>query len=220
MAHGDHLEELLLLAAILLEAASSTAGDGVAAGLTDATHDHAHVSRLSDDAHALGLQHLHDGLGHLASETLLHLQSTCEHLDDADELGEAEDLAVRDVADVDLAHEGDHVVLTHGEKVNVTNNDHFISILLKDRIVDEFAKILFIALGEEGHSLCSAHGGFQHTASLGVLADVRENRRVGSGDSFELLLSSRGRFVEDIASILSEPWVPKVVGKRVQTKIK
>ena len=53
-------------------------------------HHHAEVGRLDDDADAAGLQHVHDRVGDLVGEPLLHLQPAGEHVHDARGLGEAE----------------------------------------------------------------------------------------------------------------------------------
>ena len=54
-----------------------------------AAHHHAEVGGLDHHADARRLQHVHDRVGDLLGEPLLHLQPAREHVDDARELGEA-----------------------------------------------------------------------------------------------------------------------------------
>lgn len=67
-----------------------------------AAHDHAQMAGLDNDGDALGLQHLGEGEGDLLGQAFLDLQAAREHFGDAGELGEADDAAVGDVADVHL----------------------------------------------------------------------------------------------------------------------
>ena len=79
-------EELGAGLLLALEAAENTAGDGGGGGLLDAAHDHAQVARLHDDGDALGLEHLHNGIGNLAGQPLLYLQPPREHFRDPRQL--------------------------------------------------------------------------------------------------------------------------------------
>ena len=79
--------------------------------LLDAAHHHAEVHGLDDHADAARLDRLLDGLRDLDGEALLDLEAARVDVDEARDLGEADDLAVRQVGDVGLAEEGQQVVL-------------------------------------------------------------------------------------------------------------
>lgn len=99
---ANKAKELVPGLGLALEAAQDAAGDGGGRRLLDAAHDHAEVGRLHDDGDALGLEDLHDGVGHLLGEALLDLEPAGEHLGDAGQLGETDDCLVGDVANVHL----------------------------------------------------------------------------------------------------------------------
>ena len=83
--------------------------------------------RLDDDADALRLEHVVDRAGDLLGEPLLHLEPPREHLDDARQLAQPDDLAVRDVGDVRLAEERQHVVLAQRVELDVAHHHHVAS---------------------------------------------------------------------------------------------
>jgi hypothetical protein len=63
------------------------------------------MARFDDDSDTLWLEHLREGERDLLCKALLYLEAACEHFRDAGELGEANDAAVRNVADVHLKRE-------------------------------------------------------------------------------------------------------------------
>ena len=70
------------------------------------------------------LEHVHDRVGDLVGEPLLHLEPAGEDVHDAGHLGEAEDLAVGDVGDVGPAEERQQVVLAQRVELDVAHHDH------------------------------------------------------------------------------------------------
>ena len=92
-------------------------GDRLRAGLADPAHRHAHVLALDDDDHAARLQDLHQRVGDLRGQPLLHLRAAGVDVDQPGQLRQAGDLAVggRDVADVGDADERHQVVLAAAE---------------------------------------------------------------------------------------------------------
>ena len=68
-------------------------------GFAHAAHRCAQVRRLDDDAHAERLQPLHEQVRDLLGEALLDLEAAGVHVDDARDLGQADDAAVGDVGD-------------------------------------------------------------------------------------------------------------------------
>ena len=88
------------------------------------THLHAHMACLDNNHHTQGLQGLLDALFDLQRHTLLHLQAMAVDIDYAGYLGESGDVTVGDVCHVYLAVEGQHVVFTKREEINVFDDDH------------------------------------------------------------------------------------------------
>jgi hypothetical protein len=73
-----------------------------------------------------------------------------------------------------LTEEWKHVVLAHGIKFNVTDQDHFLAFFMKHRFVDECLKIGLIPRRQKPHCLRDSFGGPQQTLALRVLADELE----------------------------------------------
>ena len=69
-----------------------------------------------------------------------------------------------------LADEGEHVVLTHREELNVLDEYHLLILLLEHCRLENGDGILGITLGNERHSLSHALWGLDETLALGVLA--------------------------------------------------
>ena len=79
--------------------------------LLDAAHPRAQVGGLEVDGHAGRLDQLHQRVGDLLADTLLHREALGEQADEPCELRDADDLLAGDVADVGDAVEGQSVVL-------------------------------------------------------------------------------------------------------------
>jgi hypothetical protein len=142
--------------------------------LLDAAHHHAQVHGLDHHAHAGRPQHVADGAGHLLGEPLLHLQPPREHLDDARQLGEPHDAAVRDVGDVHLPDEGEHVVLAHRVEVDVAHEHHVLVLLLEHGVAHHVAHVHVLAAGEPGQAPRDALRRLQQPVPVRILAEQRE----------------------------------------------
>ena len=103
----------------------------LAVDLLDATHDHAHVRGLDDDADALRLDSFAHGQRDLFGDALLQLQPAAVDLDDACQLGQTEHFAVGDVADRHLAQERHQVVFAQREHFDVFHHDHLVVVLVE-----------------------------------------------------------------------------------------
>ncbi len=115
-----------------------------------------------------------DGVGDLRGEALLHLQAAGEDIDEARDLGEADDLAVGDVGDVRLAEEGQQVVLAEGEEFDVLDDDHLVVVDVEEGGVEDGVDVHGVAAGEEGHGFFHALGGVEEAVAGGVFADAEE----------------------------------------------
>src|SRR6266567_819655 len=102
-------------------------------------------------ADALWLDYLLDGLGDLGGETFLNLQATGKQFDEARNLAEADDAAIGDVGDVDLAEEREQVVLAEAEDFDVFDDDHFIVVHGEEGALEQGFGIFLVSLGEKLH---------------------------------------------------------------------
>ena len=97
----------------------------------------------------VGPQHVHDRVGDLVGQPLLHLQPAGEDVHDPRHLGQAEDLAVGDVGDVGPAEERQQVVLAQRVELDVAHHDHALVRLLEHRVADRVGHRHPVALGEK-----------------------------------------------------------------------
>lgn len=94
--------------------------------LVHATRRHTGVHSLYDDRDAFRLQHLVDEVCNLNRHSLLNLEPSRKAVDHADELGEADDLPGRQVADVDDPGDRRHVMLAAGPEGNAPQQDRLV----------------------------------------------------------------------------------------------
>ncbi|KAG4427465.1 hypothetical protein IFR05_017053 [Cadophora sp. M221] len=99
----DHVQEFLSRLCYEPQHTEHTTGGGDCPSLLNPPHHHAEMTGLYNDAYALRLEQFEEGLGNLLREPFLDLKSPREHIDNPSDLGEANDLAIRDVPDVHLA---------------------------------------------------------------------------------------------------------------------
>lgn len=171
-----------------LKAAQHAAGNGTARGLLDTSHNHAQVAALHDNRDTLGLEDLHDSIGHLLGQALLDLQSAREQVGNARQLANSNHGVAGDVADMHLAREGHQVVLAHAKDLNVLDDHHFVMALLEDGPVDDVAHVLLVALGEIEHGLGVTLGRGEETLTVGVFAEAFEKGADGALHLVQTLL--------------------------------
>jgi hypothetical protein len=94
------------------KATADRAGGGTGRRLLYSTHDHAKVPTFHDNRYAQWLDRVDNGVGDLSGETFLHLQPARVDFGNASELGQADDLSIGNVANMDDAAKGNHVMLT------------------------------------------------------------------------------------------------------------
>src|SRR5688500_2192238 len=90
------------------------------------THHRAQMRGLHDARDALRLEPLHEEVGDLDREPLLHLESMRVHVDDAWDLRQPDHPALRQVADVRLADERQQVVIAQAEDLYVAHDEHHV----------------------------------------------------------------------------------------------
>src|ERR1700753_1085183 len=108
----------------LMEDPSQGRGDGQGSGLLHAAHLDAQVTGLDDHHRPLRLQVFLQEGDHLLGDALLQLRTLGVELEDAGELGEAQDAVARDVGDMGVAVEGYEVVGAHGVEGNLLLHHH------------------------------------------------------------------------------------------------
>lgn len=74
-----------------------------------------------------------------------------------------------------LAGKWDHVVLAHGEDLDVLHDDELVVALVEDGFVDKVLHVLLVSLGEEEHGLCVAVWGGKETLTVWILSQALEN---------------------------------------------
>ena len=150
---ADDVEELFARGEVVEECPGEirSRGDGVL--LLDATHLHAHMLTLNDYGYAERVESLLDALFDLRGETLLHLETASESIDDTRELAEPSDVVAWDVADMSLAEEREHVMFAHRIHFDVLDDNHLLILLLEHGAAEDCLGILIIALEKELHRL-------------------------------------------------------------------
>ena len=155
----------------------------------------------------LGARHVHDGVGDLVGEPLLHLQPPGEEVDDAGHLGEPQDLAVRDVGDVRPPEERQQVVLAERIELDVPHHDHALVGLGEDRVADGLRHRHVVALGEEAQRRLHPLRRLDESFAPGVLAQRREHVADLVGERHEV-----GRCAGTPSSV---PFVVDIVPRRL-----
>ena len=108
----------------LIEGAAEVAGSGNAVLLLDAAHLHAHVLGFDDNHDAQGMKGLLNALLDLERHAFLNLKAVAVDVDNASYLGKTSDVAVRDIGNVTLAVEWQHVMLAEREEIYILNDNH------------------------------------------------------------------------------------------------
>ena len=130
---------------------------------------------LDDDGDAQRMQGFLDAVADLLGQALLDLQAAGVGLHHAGDLGEPGDAAVRDVGDMGLADEREHVVLAQGEQLDVLDEDHLAVRLREYGGTDDGLAALLIALRQELPGLRHALGRLDQPLALRVLAQQLED---------------------------------------------
>ncbi len=140
---------------------------------------------LNHHAHAVGLEHVLDGLGDLGGELFLDLQAMGEALHHPRQLGDAHHAVGRQVADMGAAHHRQHVVLAEANHADVAEHDQLvIAANLFEGALQIGAWLLAIAGEQFAVGARDAGGGFQQTFAVGIVArpaDQGAHRRLGFG---------------------------------------
>ncbi len=133
---------------------------------------------LDHHRNALGIGDLLNSLGDLASQVFLNLQTTGEHVDDARDLGQTDYLAGRDVGNMGLADERQHMVLAQRVQLDVLDDHHLVVVGVEQCAVDDLVQRLVIAVAEKLHGLGGALRCALEAITLRLLSQVGEDVEV------------------------------------------
>src|SRR5712692_7215863 len=128
---ADQLQELGAGACVLAEGAEHAGRDHLTPWLLHAAHLQAQVPSLDHDSHSPGRDRLVQSLRDLVGHALLQLQAVGEGADDARNLAQADDLPLRQIADVAAAEERQHVVLAQAVERDVLDEHHLVVVLVE-----------------------------------------------------------------------------------------
>ena len=176
----------------ILEDAPHRAGDERAVGLVDAADRHATVTRLDHHGDSLGVELFHQEVGQLFGQPFLHLRALGEHVDDAGNLGQPDDLAVGDVGDVRLPDDRQQMMLAKADEANVLDQDHLV-IFLREQLSEMATRVLMQALEDLGIHPGHAVGRFAQALPIGVFADGEQDLPDGTANALEIHRGDRHR---------------------------
>ena len=76
---------------------------------------------------------------------------------------------------MDLAEEGQHVVLTERVEVDILDDNHLAILLTEHRRAEDLLRVFARSRGEEAHSLSDTLGCLHQTLTLGIFAQQAED---------------------------------------------
>ena len=129
----------------LVEGSTEVAGGGDGVLFLYTTHLHAHVLGFYDHHDSKRLKCLLDAVLDLLRESFLHLQAVAVDVHHAGNLRETRDIAVGNVGYVCLAIEGEHVVLTKREHIDVFDDHHLVVFLFEECVGKHLMRVLCVA---------------------------------------------------------------------------
>jgi len=138
----------------------------------NSAHHHAEMAGLYDDTHSFRFQYFVERVANLLAEALLHLQTSREDIHDPRDLAEADHGFVRDVADVDLADDGQQVMLAQRITLDVFYDDHTVRVGREQCAVYYFFQVHFISRGQKPERFVTPARRIAQTFAVRVFADL------------------------------------------------
>ena len=120
-----------------------------------------------------------DGLGNLLGQILLNLHAAREDVDDAGDLGQADDFAVGDISHMAFADKGQHMVFAHGVQFDVLDDHHLVGAGGEEGVIDYFVDVLTIAPHEEFHGFGGAFWRICEPRAIEVFANRFDDILIG-----------------------------------------
>ena len=133
------------------------------------------MATLDDDPDPARRDHGIDCLGYLPSHPFLNLKPVGVRVDQAGQLAQTYDPAVRNVADVRAPKEGKQMMLTQAIERDVLHDDHVVVTVKGEEGVAHNGRWTGgIALGEESKGFSDPARGFEQTLAVRILAQLLE----------------------------------------------
>ena len=129
----DQVQEFVAGAGRGEECAGECGGRGDGVGFLYSSDLHAGMGGFDDDGNAERMERVLDAIADFDGESFLDLEASGVCFDDSGDFAEAGDLAVRDVGDVGLADEREHVVFAHGVEFDVFHEYHLLIFFIENR---------------------------------------------------------------------------------------
>src|SRR5216683_2867306 len=187
---------------------------GLGTLLLDPAHLDAQVAPLDHHSDPARCDHRVNRLRYLASHPLLKLKPARVCVDQARQLAQTDDLAVRHVADVRPPKEWKQVVLAHAVEGDVLHDDHVVEAVEgKQRIADDGRRIGCVALREISKGRSDSVGCFEEPLPAGVHTQLLQQRR----DRLLELVTGRHRFGRDAHSRSTSTTLFSVSFKRTRS---
>jgi len=150
------------------EASSQRARDGLGMLFLDTTHHHTEVAGFHDNTHSSGFENAHERVRNVIRESFLDLQAVGKHVYDPGDLRKAYNLSLRDVRNMRLSEERQHVMLAKRIDFYVANEDHTVMRFLENRAVDDIVNALPIPARQPFDGKFHAGWRLQKTFALGI----------------------------------------------------
>jgi len=135
---------------------------------------HAGVRRFYDDSHPERMQGFLDAVADLLGKAFLDLKAAGIGFDDARNLAETGDAAVRNVCNVALPHERQHVVFAGGKKFDILYKDHLTVTFFKESLVYDSYAVFVIPFCQELQRFGDPFRGLDQALTLGILTQQKQ----------------------------------------------
>src|SRR5579884_404612 len=146
--------------------------------LLHTAHHHAEVACFDHHSHSDWLDSLLDCVGDLFREPFLNLQTAREDIDQPWDLAQADHASFRQIRNVDLAEERQHVVFAEAEYFDVFDDDHLIVIDIKQRAAQELGWIFLVAARQELDGFSNALGSAFQAVAIRIFADILQHLQI------------------------------------------
>lgn len=137
-------------------------------------HHHAEVLGFDDDADTLGLQDGFQCIADFLPHPFLDLEPSSEHIDDPRDFAEADDVLMRDVPHMDLAEEGEQVMLAEAEEFDIFDDHHTLRVDGVQSLVYDGLQILLVARSEVLIGRGGALGSSSESGTVGIFSQGLE----------------------------------------------
>jgi len=128
------------------------------------------MPRVQHHGNPFGVDGLFDSICYLFGHLLLDLEAAGKDVDDAGDLGETDYFAVGDVCYVRPADDREHMVFTHGIKLDISDKYHFIVAGSKKGLIEYLARIPGVAFGKKTQSFGDTVRCLDESFSVGIFS--------------------------------------------------